>query len=295
MSRLLEGKVAVVTGAGRGIGQAIAIGLSAAGAKVVVNDIGAALDGLGSSRAPAEDVVAAIRSNGGEAITCFDTVSTMAGGARIVQAALDQWGRLDVLVCAAGNVRAKTIFEMTESDWDDVIDTHLKGHFTTMKPACIQMKKQQAGCIITITSSGGLEGNPNQPNYSAAKEGIIGLTRAVALTIAPYANCNSIWPMGKTRMTDLMAPTTAKPAPESVSPLVVFLASDAARHITGQVINIGGDRVALFPQPRPVRTAIRPGGWTAEDLAGVWEGSIGIDPLVRLQASTGEVGAKASA
>ena len=290
---LLAGKVAVVTGAGRGIGQAIAMGLAAAGARVIVNDIGAALDGAGASRGPAEDVVAFIRANGGEAITCFDTVSTMAGGARIVQAALDQWGRLDVLVCAAGNVRAKTIFDMTESDWDDVIATHLKGHFTTMKPACIQMKKQKAGSIITITSSGGLEGNPNQPNYSAAKEGIIGLTRAVALTIAPYANCNSIWPMGKTRMTDHMAPTAAKPAPESVAPLVVFLASDAARHVTGQVINIGGDRVALFPQPRPLRTAFQQGGWTAEDLAKAWDGSIGIDPLVRYQTSVGNSEANA--
>ena len=279
---MLQQKVAVVTGGAGGIGREISLGLAAAGAKVIVNDVGAALDGSNPSAKPADEVVREIRSKGGEAIACFESVDTMQGGARIVQAAQDAFGRLDAVICAAGILRPATIFDMTEREWDDVIRVHLKGHFAVMQPACRVMRKQQSGSIITCTSSGGLEGNPAQPNYSAAKEGIIGLTRAVALSIAPYATCNSVWPSAWTRMTQRMAPPgRTTPPPEMTVPLFVYLASDAARHITGQVINISGEKVSLFPQPRPVRSAFRSGGWTAEELARTWDANLGVDKLLR--------------
>ena len=279
---MLENKVAIVTGAAGGIGREIALGLAAAGASVIVNDIGAAVDGSGPSATPADDVVREIKAKGGRAVACYESVDTMKGGLRIVEVAEDAYGRLDALICAAGILRPASIFDMSERDWDDVVRVHLKGHFAIIQPACRVMRKQQSGSIITCTSSGGLEGNPAQPNYSAAKEGIIGLTRAVALSIAPYATCNSVWPSAWTRMTQLMAPPgRVTPPPEMTVPLFVYLASDAARHITGQVINISGEKVALFPQPRPLRVAFRSGGWTAEELVRVWDASMGIDKLVR--------------
>jgi NAD(P)-dependent dehydrogenase (short-subunit alcohol dehydrogenase family) len=286
MEQVLKGKVAVVTGGAGGLGRSIALGFAAAGAKVVVNDYGVGVDGAAPSKRPCDEVVEAIASAGGEAIACFESVDTLAGGERIIQAALDKWGRMDILASTAGILRPKTIFDMTEADWDSVLTTNLKGHFTVIKPACAQMQKQQSGSIMTFTSSGGLEGNPKQPNYSASKEGIIGLTRAIALTIAPYANCNAISPSAKTRMTDLMAGTRPKdqqfkPGPDRITPLAIFLASDAARKITGQVIGVGGDKVSLFPQPRPVRSATREGGWTPETLAAAWNSALGMDPLVR--------------
>jgi NAD(P)-dependent dehydrogenase (short-subunit alcohol dehydrogenase family) len=281
---ILNDKVAIVTGAAGGIGRAIALGLAAAGAKVVVNDIGGALDGSSPSTGPAEAVVREIKALGGNAIACFESVDTMQGGKRIIETALDAFGRLDTLACAAGILRPANIFDMTEQEWDDVIRVHLKGHFAVMQPACHVMRKQQSGSIMTFTSNGGLEGNPLQPNYSAAKEGIIGLTRAVALTIAPYATCNAFWPSAWTRMTQRMLPPgRTSPPPEMTAPLAVFLASDAARHITGQVITISGEKVALYPQPRPVRTAFRSGGWTAEELARVWDATLGSDQLVRYE------------
>ena len=278
----LEGKAAVVTGAGRGIGRSIALALAAYGASVIVNDIGVALNGAETSDAPADEVVDEIRAAGGKATANFDSVATMDGGARVVAAAIERYGRVDTLVCAAGILRPATIFEMSESDWDDVMTTNVKGHFTTIKPAAIAMRDQRCGSIMTFTSTGGLQGNPQQPNYSAAKEAIVGLTRAVALSLAPYATCNAIAPSAQTRMTDRMLPSgRTAPSANLVAPLAVFLASDEAQHITGQVLAIGGEQASIYPQPRPVRSIFREGGWTPDALAAQWDRTLGYDKLVR--------------
>jgi NAD(P)-dependent dehydrogenase (short-subunit alcohol dehydrogenase family) len=283
-SQALAGTVSVVTGAGRGIGRAIAVAMAAAGAKVVANDLGVEVDGSSPSTGPADEVVADIVKAGGEAVPCYESVATMAGGRAVVECALDTFGRVDTAVCAAGILRPATIFDMTEAEWDDVITTNLKGHFSVIQPAARAIRNQQSGSIITFTSTGGLEGNPKQPNYSASKEGIIGLTRAVALSIAPYATCNAISPTGRSRMTLLPALQRPKghiPDPELITPMAIYLASPASRHITGQVIAIGGDRVAAYPQPRPYQSAFRDGGWSAAQIEELWATRFAPDELVR--------------
>ena len=290
---LLDGKVAVVTGAGRGIGRAVALDLARSGARVVVADYGVAVDGSQPSEGPAQDVVNEIKGAGGDAAAVFDTVATMEGGERIIKTALDQFGKLDILVCVAGNLRERMIFNMPEDDWDSVIATHLKGHFACMKPATILMRQQRSGRIITFTSAAGLDGSPGQPNYSAAKEGIVGLTRSTALAMAKYGvTCNSIAPGAQTRMT---ARTVGTPSerrrrpgeepgqPEDIAPVVTFLASDQAGHITGQVVGVSGRRVWIYSQPRALRSAFRDEGWTAEALAEVWDAALGQDTLDRFQ------------
>jgi NAD(P)-dependent dehydrogenase (short-subunit alcohol dehydrogenase family) len=283
MARIsLEGQVAAVTGAGRGIGRAIAIALAERGAKVVVNDIGVSLRGEATGERPAEEVVDEISSRGGDAVACLDSVDTMDGGKRVVDTAIEAFGRLDTVACAAAIVRPTTIFEMSEQEWDDVIATNLKGAFSVVQPAAIAMRAQRSGTIMLFTSSGGLQGNPLQPNYAASKEALIGLMRAVALSLLPYATCNAIAPSAQTRLSELMLPPGRKSgAPELVAPLAVFLASDAARHVTGQVIAIGSERLSLYPQPRPSRDAFRAGGWTAEAIADAWDSTLAGDKLVR--------------
>ena len=199
---LLDGKVAVVTGGGTGIGRAVSLDLAAAGAKVVVNDYGVSVDGRDPSSEPANEVVGKIRSKGGQAVASPESVATMAGGRAVVDLALSEFGDLHILVCCAGILRERMIFNMSEEEWDAVIAVHLKGHFTVMQPATRHMREKKAGSIITFTSTAGLEGSPGQPNYSAAKEGIVGLTRSTALAMARYGvRCNAISPTADTRMT----------------------------------------------------------------------------------------------
>ena len=265
----------------------MALGLAAAGASVVVNDYGVSVDGRDPSSAAANAVVKEIESRGGKAIASPESVATMAGGRAVIQAALETYGDLHILVCCAGILRERMIFNMSEEEWDAVIAVHLKGHFTLMQPATRHMREKRAGRIITFTSTAGLEGSPGQPNYSAAKEGIVGLTRSTALAMAKYGvRCNAISPTADTRMTQRLpgerrGAATATP-PEAIAPVATFLASDRARHITGQVIGVRGSEVSVFAHPAPIRTATTPGAWTAEQLAETWDRALGQDRLRRL-------------
>jgi NAD(P)-dependent dehydrogenase (short-subunit alcohol dehydrogenase family) len=286
---LLDGKVAVVTGGGTGIGRAVSLGLAAAGASVVVNDYGVGVDGRDPSSEPANQVVSEIRGRGGKAVASPESVATMAGGRAVVELALKEFGDISILVCCAGILRERMIFNMTEDEWDAVIAVHLKGHFTVMQPATAHMRQKKAGSIITFTSTAGLEGSPGQPNYAAAKEGIVGLTRSTALAMARYGvRCNAISPTADTRMTqrlpgDRRALATATP-PDAIAPVVAFLASDRAAHITGQVVGVRGTEVTVFSHPAPLRTVTGTTPWTPEALAETWDRTLGQDRLRRFEA-----------
>ena len=283
---LLDGKVAVVTGGGTGIGRAVSLGLAAAGASVVVNDYGVSVDGRDPSSEPANQVVGEIRGRGGKAVASPESVATMAGGRAVVELALKEFGDISILVCCAGILRERMIFNMTEDEWDAVIAVHLKGHFTVMQPATAHMRQKRAGSIVTFTSVAGLEGSPGQPNYAAAKEGIVGLTRSTALAMARYGvRCNAISPTADTRMTqrlpgDRRALATATP-PDAIAPVAVFLGSDRAAHITGQVVGVRGTEVTLFSHPAPLRTVTATTPWTPEALAETWDRTLGQDRLRR--------------
>src|SRR5881397_1491331 len=285
---LLDQKVAVVTGAGSGIGRAVALGLAAEGAAVVVGDYGVSVDGRDPSSAPAEAVVREIEKTGGRALASAENVATMAGGKAMVDAALSAFGDLHIVVCCAGILRERMIFNMTEEEWDAVIAVHLKGHFTVMQPATRHMREKKAGRIITFTSTAGLEGSPGQPNYSAAKEGIVGLTRSTALAMAKYGvTVNCISPSAETRMTERLPDdrrAQAAAPPEAVAPVVAFLASDRAAHITGQILHVRGNQVSLWSHPVQIRAITRQEGWTPEALADVYDSALGQDRLRRLDA-----------
>ena len=286
---LLDGKVAVVTGGGTGIGRAVSIDLARAGAKVVVNDYGVSVDGRDPSSAPANEVVELIEKGGGQAMASPESVATMAGGKAVIDLALREFGDLHILVCCAGILRERMIFNMSEEEWDAVIAVHLKGHFTVMQPATRHMRERKTGSIITFTSTAGLEGSPGQPNYSAAKEGIVGLTRSTALAMARYGvRCNAISPTADTRMTQRLPGerrglATATP-PEAIGPVATFLASDKAAHITGQIVGVRGTEVTIYSHQAPLRTATSVEPWTPEHLAEVWDRALGQDRLRRFDA-----------
>ena len=243
MANYLDGKVAIVTGAGRGIGAGVAKALAGEGAKVIVNDIGAALDGEGSSNTPAEEVVDLIKTAGGEAVPNYTDISTMEGGESIVQSAVDTFGKLDIVVTVAGILRDRMIFNMTEQEWDDVIRVHLKGTFTVCKHAAILYRQQRSGRIVTFASESGLMGNTAQGNYAAAKNGIAGFTKVAAKDLGRYgATANSICPRADTRMTQSV-PDAARQMredrpqdreeapkmemnPDDIGPFVAYLSTD---------------------------------------------------------------------
>jgi NAD(P)-dependent dehydrogenase (short-subunit alcohol dehydrogenase family) len=285
---MLDGKVAVVTGAGSGIGRAVALGMAASGASVVVADYGVSVDGRDPSSAPAEAVVKQIQAAGGRAVAAAENVATMAGGRAMIDAALASFGDLHAVVCCAGILRERMIFNMSEEEWDAVIAVHLKGHFTVMQPATRHMREKRAGRIITFTSTAGLEGSPGQPNYSAAKEGIVGLTRSTALAMAKYGvTVNCISPTADTRMTQRLPEDRkgqAMAPPEAIAAVVTFLCSDAAAHITGQVIGVRGNEVTLYSHPAPLRQITSREPWTPEAIAEVYDRSLGQDRLRRLDA-----------
>ena len=287
MPGVLEGKVAIVTGSGRGIGRGVAMLMAQEGAKVVVVDPGSELDGSGGSVAIADSVVGEIRANGGEAVACYESVATMEGGEAIVQSALDNFGKLDVVVTCAGILRDRMLFNMTEQEWDSVIAVHLKGTFTVVKHACILFRQQRSGCIITFSSESGLIGNSGQANYGAAKSGIAGFTKVVARDMGRYGvTANSIAPRANTRMTsDIPSAASQIRAaqgvaaiegeedlesadPDDVAPFTVFLASDYASHVNGQTFLVYGGVVSLMSQPRPERSIFNgEERWDLEKLA----------------------------
>ncbi|MBM3118418.1 MAG: SDR family oxidoreductase [Chloroflexi bacterium] len=278
MGDRLKGKVAIVTGAGRGIGRGEALALASEGAKVVVNDLGGATDGTGVGSSPAEEVVAEIKKMGGQAVANYDSVATAQGGENIVKTAIDKFGKLDILVNNAGILRDRMVYNISEEDWDLVLKVHLYGHFNTIKPACAFFRQQRYGRIINTSSIAGLCGTTyGQANYGAAKEGIVGLTRKVARDMGRYGvTCNCIRPNAGTRLTlsDEMRKSWPKEAiekleqmkPEDIAPLVVWLASDDAANVNGRAFFIETGRVGLYSEPVLEKQLVKAGGWTIDEL-----------------------------
>ena len=293
MGNRLQDKVAVVTGSGRGIGRGVAILMAQEGAKVVVVDPGVNVDGSGADNSIAQQVVSEIQQAGGTAVACTESVVSMEGGEKIVQTAIDNYGKLDIVVTVAGILRDRMVFNMTEQEWDDVIAVHLKGTFSVVKHACILFRQQRSGRIITFSSTSGLYGNSGQSNYGAAKDGIAGFTRVVARDMGRYGvTANAISPTAATRMTgsipddtaDLRAAqgiTRASPTmrgePDDIAPMVTWLASDAAAHVNGHVFHVTEGLVTLLNEPEPVKTINKEGKWTVEELARVVPVTLGFE------------------
>ena len=278
MTDILKDRVAVVTGAGRGVGRGVARLMASEGACVVVVDPGVNVDGSGFDQSVAQQVVNEIKKSGGTAVACTESVVSMAGGERIVQTAVDHFGRLDIVVTCHGILRDRMIFNMTEQEWDDVISVHLKGTFTVVRHASILFRRQRSGRIITFTSDSGLIGNPGQANYGAAKSAIAGFTKVVARDLGRYGvTANSITPRANTRMIGAIPQSAAsavasvedlqKLDPDDIAPFVCYLASDHAAAVNGQIFSVFGGEVSLMSQPRPERTVYRPGKWTLEELS----------------------------
>ena len=277
MTRLLEGKVALVTGGGRGVGRGIALALAQAGAKVVVNDLGASLDGLDQGAQPAAEVVAAIEAQGGEAIVDGGSVAEWNAAHKMVEAALERFGRIDIVINNAGILRDAMFHRMSEPEFDAVLGVHLKGSFNVSRAAATHFKAQGSGVFVHMSSTSGLIGNLGQANYSAAKLGIVALSKSIALDMARFGvRSNAVAPFAWTRMIDSIPSETAeqkkrvdglkKLVPEKVAPLVVALCADAAKDVTGQIFGVRNNEIYLFSQPRPIRSAHRGEGWTPESV-----------------------------
>jgi NAD(P)-dependent dehydrogenase (short-subunit alcohol dehydrogenase family) len=288
MGDYLAGKAVAVTGAGRGIGRAVALAAAAEGARVVVADYGVSMDGRDPSSEVADEVVAEITAAGGEAVAVADTVTTMEGGARVVQTAVDAFGRIDGVVCVAGILRERMLFNMAEEEWDPVIETHLKGTFTVFRAASAQLRKQGSGTLVGFTS-GAFAGSVAQANYSAAKGGIVSLVRSAAAGLHRYGvTANCIAPVARTRMSaNVPFEIGEMGEPEDVAPMVVWLLSDRARHVTGQVYTVAGGKIAVWDQPHEVRAMFKDGRWTPDAIDARLDASVGQErmPLIdRLEA-----------
>jgi NAD(P)-dependent dehydrogenase (short-subunit alcohol dehydrogenase family) len=278
----LDGRVAIVTGAGRGIGRSVARLLAGEGASVVVNDLGAEMDGSGTDAGPAQQVVTEIAEAGGKAVVNGADISDFDAAENLIASAIERFGRLDVLVNVAGILRDRMVFNMTEQEWDDVIRVHLKGTFNTTRFASAHWRSLRdetaQNRIINFTSVSGLHGAPGQPNYAAAKMGIVGLTYSSAHSLAKYGvTVNAISPGAATRMTESV-PTDRRRArsasaedersPDNVAPIVAYLASERSGWITGRVIHSMGYEVSLYNNPEPIRAIIGTGPWDDPDALG---------------------------
>jgi NAD(P)-dependent dehydrogenase (short-subunit alcohol dehydrogenase family) len=278
MGDMLREKVVIVTGAGGGIGRDFALAMAAAGAKVVVNDIGSSVHGEGRDAGPAKKVVDEIKGKGGTALANTDSVAEWESANRIIQAAIDTFGRIDTVVNNAGILRDRFFFNMSVEEWRAVIDVHLNGTFYVSRAAAPHFKDQESGSFVHMTSTAGLIGNLGQANYAAAKLGIAALSKSIAMDMAKYhvrSNCISpfAWsrmigaiptetPEQKARVESLKTMETSK-----IAPLAVYLASDRAKDVTGQIFAVRANEIFLMSQSRPLRSVQRDGGWTAEAIA----------------------------
>ena len=287
MATPLEGRTAVVTGSGRGIGREVAILLAQLGANVVVNDPGVNVDGSGGDAGPADDVAKEINDAGGVAVANHDSVATAEGGENMIKQAVDTYGRIDAVVHVAGILRDRMIFNMTKEEWDDVIAVHLTGYYNVSKPASVLMRQQRYGRIVGFSSGSGLNGNAGQANYGAAKAAIAGMTRCLARDLGRYGvTANSISPGANTRMTQSVPDSarqlraragiaTAPPTESRVSkmreakyvaPMVAYLCTDQAWNVNGKVFYVNGGNVALAAEENAYRTIATPGMWEIADL-----------------------------
>ena len=276
MAGFLEGKNVAVTGAGSGIGRAIAIACAAEGARVIVADYGVAQDGSNPTSEVADGVVADITAAGGTALAVAGDVSAMATGQAIVDAAVTNWGSIDACVCVAGILRERMIFNMSEDEWDDVVRVHLKGTFTVFRAASAIMRKQDRGGSLIGFTSGASIGSSSQANYSAAKGGIISLTKSAAMSLKRYnINANVIAPVAKTRMSAAVPFGIDMGEPEDIAPMVMYLISDRGRAVTGQVYTCTGRRVSVWNQPADIRSIFAPGSrWDVNELADAVENQL---------------------
>jgi NAD(P)-dependent dehydrogenase (short-subunit alcohol dehydrogenase family) len=298
MGNRLEGRVAVVTGAGRGIGRGEALLLAEEGAKVVVNDLGGGPGGDGGDKNVADEVVDEIKSRGGQAVANYDSVATTEGAENIIKTAMDAFGRVDILVNNAGILRDRMLFNLTDEEWDIIIAVHLRGTFACSRAAARVFRQQRWGRIVSTSSESAL-GNMGQANYGAAKEGIVGFTRCAARDLGRYGvTVNAIRPRADTRLTmsdELKAQMerarqTASMSdsvagggitslglgdPDLIAPMVVYLCTEDAANVNGRTFLVGGDTVALYTEPSWERTIIREGGWTVDALANVFPRAIG--------------------
>ena len=288
MGRHLEGKVAAVTGGGRGIGREVCRALAAQGAAVVVNDLGVTVAGQKETVSPADDVAGEIKAAGGNAASNHMDISTPEGGEGLVNQAIKEYGKLDILVNVAGILRDRMIFNMTIEEWDAVVRVHLRGHFCTMRPASAHMRERKFGRIINFSSNSAL-GAPGQPNYAAAKAGILGLTYSAAVGLQKYGiTVNAIMPGAATRMTDTIPegrlPGT-RPAseeatgtpmdPSNVPPIIVYLASDEAAAVNGQCFGASGYRITRYTHIEPDRILYSNGPWDIDHLFKIFKSTLG--------------------
>jgi NAD(P)-dependent dehydrogenase (short-subunit alcohol dehydrogenase family) len=276
---LLDGKVAIITGAGGGIGRAHALAFAKEGAKVVVNDLGGDRAGGGKGAEMADNVVKEIKAAGGDAVANYDSVATREGGDGLLWSALAKFGRADILVNNAGVLRDRTMLNMSDADWDIVFNVHMKGTFFATQAVARHLKTQnQGGRIINTTSVSGLMGNIGQANYSAAKAGIYGFTRTVSMELSRYKiTCNAIAPVAYTRLTEDLQMIKAMGegvkemlAPEHIAPIAVFLASEAAAGINGTIVGVQGTQVSIYKMVQTQGVMPKSGNWTAQELAERW-------------------------